>query len=216
MTTVLMKLKDVYFHELFFQTTVIVGACEQLFAETPSTNESEETVWNISPASHGRIGLILSAAANVKKLLSGDELAKKDSNDGLALLRRARTAMLWEALAGLTVTEILNSRVRNSLEHFDDRLDTENLKLQTKQTAPVVYAFNVSMPARDSLGPEPFPLRLYLSTTRKFLNFADEIDIGKIYAEAKAIRRRLVEKGMKEDGGGALVVLDATKLPSPP
>jgi hypothetical protein len=214
LTTILMRLKDIYFHELFFQTSVIINACEQLFAETPSANEEGEPVWNIVPAAHGRIGLILSAAANVKKLLTGDVRAAKDSRPELISLRIARTAMLWEALAGLTITELLDARVRNSLEHFDEWLDAENLRLQTKPATSPVYVFNVSMPARDSMSPEPYPLRLYLSSTRRFLNFSTEIDIGKIYGEAKAIRRRLIEKGMKENAGGALVVLDASKLPS--
>lgn len=127
--TITIRLKDIYFHELFFQATIIRDTCEQIFADTPTTNDKGEPVFHLLPAIHGKIGLVLSAAANIKKLLTGDRERGKDEKPERRRLRLARTAMLWEALAPLTLSEMLDTKVRNSLEHFDEYLDDENLRL---------------------------------------------------------------------------------------
>ncbi|KPW99807.1 MULTISPECIES: hypothetical protein [Pseudomonas syringae group] len=95
--------------------------------------------------------------------------------------------MLSEFLKSLNIKEMLNPKVRNTLEHFD------KANYEVTQSAPQnkLAAYNVVLSHWDAISPRVYPLRLYISSERKFYNMQWDIDIGVIYLEACSILEKL-------------------------
>jgi hypothetical protein len=201
-----MKLEAIYFKELAFRCTEIKEECEEVFAVAVP---SEETPFTILHAVHSSLGLVLTSAANVKKLLDDKRPRDKrfESEDSYKQ-RLARAKMLQTEIDGIDITEMLDVQVRNTLEHFDEYLDTESVRL-SHETVPSGVVFNVGMLDRNRIninGDPPLHIRTYEIGTRKLIHLRGEIDIGKIYDSAVAILKRLLENGRIDEKGSTGVI----------
>jgi len=212
MKTIVAKLKDIYFHELGFQCTAVRDSCEKVFEYPPPPPGERNFV--IEPAKlHVAIGNSLTAAANVKKLLDDKRPRnKRTESAGAYELRTARAQMLRAELGGVSLEEILNVSVRNSLEHFDEHLDKENIRLNG-QLVPCVVLYNVGVSHIDNVVFDQGPtlhIRTYETTTRTFSNLGRSIHLGKVHDEAVAILSRLIDtKLIPADGTtGVMSFLD--------
>jgi hypothetical protein len=217
MADILAKLRDIYFHELGFQCTAVRDNCEQAFSFQPL--DTGERTFIVMPAKLAvPIGGALSAAANVKKLIDDKRKRnKKFESENAYRLRLARAHMLLTELDGIPLDEILKLEVRNSLEHFDEYLDRENIRLQDIST-PCVALYNVGLSHEGNVVFEEGPLldiRTYVASTKEFRNLGLSINLGRLCAEAVAILSRLIEN-KRIPADGTTGVMSFVNFPEPP
>ncbi|MBI5809719.1 MAG: hypothetical protein HZB21_00790 [Deltaproteobacteria bacterium] len=208
------KLYKLYLHELWWLSDAIKKKCEKLFSETTSPPPSSVYLIQVNPDLHSLIASILSDAANIKKLIKNQGGKLLGETGTKARLRKERAAMLDSLLSGIELEEILNHKIRNTLEHFDEYLDEANIELSKAAIPPSpMAAYNMIFSSWEVIKPRVYPIRLYISEERKFYNMKWSIDIGKIYKEAKAILSVLNKVPIiaSTDGPGGLMLRLDTK-----
>lgn len=199
------KLCALYYYELFWMSVSIVNKCSKIFemAIVPERGYSIQ----INPEIHSLIASVLSDATNMKRLFVTQSVKLNGENGAKHKLRMARAREILQFLAPLKITEILNSKVRNTLEHFDEYLDDANYSLSKKPMGAGRAAYNVVISHWEVTDPRLFPIRLYVSSERKFYNMKWNVDIGLIFREAQSIVVLIKESGLmgQQDPGGVLV-----------
>jgi hypothetical protein len=205
------SLFSLYFHELGWLTSAIKKNCEAIFAETPIPDEGYYI--KVQPELHALIESVLMNAGHIRKLLHTSEKRYKNESVAVYNLRQKRSKILRETLSGVKLEEILNNKLRNSLEHFDEYLDENIVRLTEKGPPPATHAaYNMVLSHREIFKPQVYPIRLYIAGERKFYNMRFSIDIGKIHAEAAAILKRLHDLGIfpVSGPGGVMIPLRFT------
>ncbi len=199
------KLFAIYIHELFRLADEIKNNCEKIFNDT-KVHEDKKMI-QVSPKVHSNIIYVLINAANLKKLVFTHSDKSKNESKQLYEFRIERSRILRELLDGIEITEIRNNRVRNTLEHFDEYIDKENIKFKNTE-GTLRAAYNMTLTEWDIFNPRLYPIRLYIANERKFYNMGFSIDIGKIYEEAEAIIERLnnLDYIRRLDGPGGLLI----------
>lgn len=204
------KLFSLYFHELRWLAHSIQTKAEKLFEEAKIPDEGY--VIQVNPELHSLIASILSDAANLRKLVVTPHTRLSGETGRQFRLRKARAAALHEVIKGIQLVELLNSKVRNTLEHFDEYLDEANIAVSEAKTPPSpMAAYNMVLSSWDVFMPPVYPVRLYISSERKFYNMKWAVDIDAIHKEASAIVERLAHSdvfGKKESPGGLMMRLD--------
>jgi len=198
------KLFSLYFHELWWLSSGIKKKSENIFLEAKVPDSGY--LMQVSPEVHSLIASILSDAANIKKLLITPSARLNGESAAQARLRKARAGHLANFLKAVELKELLNHKVRNTLEHFDEYLDEANLRLSEVKNPPSpMAAYNMILSHWDVISPRIYPVRVYISSERKFYNMKWSVDIGQIYQEACAILEALGEmpefKAPAEPGG---------------
>lgn len=204
------KLLTLYFHELWWLAHGIKTKADRLFAE--ATVPDTGYVIQVNPELHSVIASLLSDAANLKKLVITPSARLNGESGQQFRLRKARAAVLREAIAGIPLTEMLNAKVRNTLEHFDEYLDEANVTLTTTKNAlSPMAAYNMVLSHWEAFNPRVYPIRVYISSERKFYNMKWSVDLGAMHREATAIVERLALHpafSRTEGPGGLMVRLD--------
>ncbi len=203
------KLFALYIHELWWLSHAIKTKTEKLFTEAtvPETGYALQ----VSPELHSLIASVLSDAANLKKLIVTPS-ARLDGESGSQYrLRKARAEALKKLVVGIPLAELLNAKVRNTLEHFDEYLDEANLAVTNAKTPPSrMAAYNMVLSHWEVFSPRVYPIRVYISSERKFYNMKWSVDLGAMNAEASAIVARLLalpDFSDKEGPGGLMLPL---------
>ena len=216
-------LADVYLWEAFWLADSIVHWCDDVFAKAPPPPPD---YIKIEPELMQLLQSVVSASARLRTLLV--ERPHRDKRNQSALdhavqVRRAR----WigsVVLAGLKLPTIATSGVRNSLEHFDQYIDSEAIRwlrggLPPRKGLPVDMVMSARASTMDLLKAEVL-IRVYVAAERRFVNSDTEIDMAALQAEASAVRERLrpwieakVPKG--EHGGFVVFPGDPPKVPLP-
>ena len=180
------KLFTLYFHELWWLAHSIKTKAEKLFdeAKVPDTGY----VLQVSPELHSLIASLLSDAANLKKLLVTASVRLDQESGRQFRLRKARAAALKELVAKVPLVEMLNAKVRNTLEHFDEYLDEANVSLSQGKAPPSpMAAYNMVISQWEVIDPPVYPIRLYVSAERKFYKMKWSVNIDAIHKEASAL-----------------------------
>lgn len=95
-------------------------------------------------------------------------------------------------MAGIPLAELVNVKIRNSLEHFNEYLDEANLAVSEAKIPPSpMVAYNMILSHWEAFNPRVYPIRVYISSERKFYNMKWSIDLGAMNTEASAIVARL-------------------------
>jgi hypothetical protein len=201
------KLFALYIHELWWLSHAIMTKTEKLFTEAkvPETGY----VLQVSPELHSLIASVLSDAANLKKLIITPSVRLDRESGRQFRLRKARAAALMDLLAGIPLAELINVKVRNTLEHFDEYLDEANLTVSEAITPPsLMAAYNMVLSHWEVFSPRVYPIRVYISSERKFYNMKWSVDLGAMNAEASAIVARLLAlpEFSDKEGPGALML----------
>lgn len=209
------KLFSLYFHELRWLAHSIQTKSEKLFGEAKVPEEGD--VIQVNPELHSLIAAILSDAANLRKLIVTPHTRLGSESGRQFRLRKARAAALRAAIKGIELVELLNSKVRNTLEHFDEYLDEANIAVSEAKAPPSpMAAYNMVLSRMEVFTPPVYPVRLYISSERKFYNMKWSVNIDAMHKEASAVVDRLANSdvfGQMESPGGILVPLaDATPL----
>lgn len=201
------KLSTLYFHELWWLASSLVKKADKLFEET--TIPETGYCFQVSPELHSLIASILSDAANIKKLIVTPSSKLNGESGAQSRLRKERAKLLKEAIASVELKEILNHKVRNTLEHFDEYLDEANVKITKAKNPPSpMAAYNMIFSHWEAVSPEVYPVRLYVSSEKTFYNMKWSVDIGELYNEAQAILSELenVPGLVQQDGPGGLML----------
>lgn len=120
-------------------------------------------------------------------------------------------SLFKDLLSGIDIKEIKESKVRNTIEHFEEYLDNLNIGLESPKSKVkerhASAAYNMTFSDWQVINPEVYPIRLYIAKEKKLYNFEWSVDIGKIYSESLNIIERLKRlKQFKEEGAGGLLV----------
>ncbi|WP_024939882.1 hypothetical protein [Xanthomonas arboricola] len=200
------KLFSLYIYELWWLANGILQKTERIFneAEIPDNGYAIQ----VSPELHSLIASVLSEAANLKKLLVTPSVKLNGESAPQYRLRRARSAVLNQVLDGIQLSELLNAKVRNSLEHFDEYLDEANLTVSEAKNPPApMAAYNMILSHWEAVTPRVYPIRLYISKERKFYNMKVSVDLDAMNKEAATIAARLkTYMGAAEEGAGGLML----------
>jgi hypothetical protein len=180
------KLFTLYFHELWWLAHSIKTKAEKLISE--ATVPETGNVIQVNPDLHSLIASLLSDAANLKKLLITANTRLNGESGRQFRLRKARAAALRELVSKVSLAEILNAKVRNTLEHFDEYLDEANLAVSEAKTPPSpMAAYNMVLSRWEVFSPPVYPIRVYISSERKFYNMKWSVDIDAMHQEASAV-----------------------------
>lgn len=198
-----------YVLELWSLADNVRDQCEKVFAATELL--PNETFLRVSKEVHGLIAALLSNAANIKKLVSTEKLQQNKGETKACFQRRQqRVRVLSELLNGIALDELLKSKIRNTLEHFDEYLDQadELLTVTGHPTATLAMSNMVLSHWEHLAGEKIFPIRVYIASEKRFYNMKWSIDLGKLHAESQMVVDRL--KNHPETnlitGAGALCV----------
>src|SRR5690242_12539426 len=107
------KLKPIYVHELYWLAYQVSRKADAIFARFPSAGRSYAAS---DPDAFELITGLLSDAAKVVELLSPGK-----TPEGLV-----RSQELGALLASVTLVELKNKKLRNTIEHFGEYLDDAN------------------------------------------------------------------------------------------
>jgi hypothetical protein len=198
---------DIYKLEFLRLVSNIALKSEAIFARAPAKQCGNDYLAP-DPELHSIIASLLSDAANAKNLIV-DEIPKSKISKQLASMRQKRARALLEEVKGIELTALLDKKVRNSIEHFDEYLDQANVVLGGKPSTNRLALFNFVLSSRRLFEQydRTFPLRVYIADERVYENFELKIDIGKLYAESVQLRDRLLKSfDGKIDGFGALML----------
>ncbi len=162
----------------------------------------------VNPELHSLIASVLSDAANLKKLLITPSTKLNGESGRQYRLRRGRASALCKLLEGVQLVELLNSKVRNTLEHFDEYLDEANLNISEAKNPPSpMAAYNMVLSSWDVFNPRVYPIRLYISSERKFYNMKWSVDLDAMHKEASSVAERLKNSmGSAGEGPGGLML----------
>lgn len=204
-----MKYNFIYSHELWWLTDAIKKGCEELFQKTPLPEKGYYL--KVDYKIHALINNILSDAANVKKLISIPKHKTKEESSRQFNLHIERSKYLMDKLKGIELSEITSVKLRNTLQHFDEYFDQMNIEASEGKLKQHVMAFyNIVLSHWEAVDINPYPLRVYISSEKKYYNMKAMVNIGMIYKEASSINDLLtneLNKGMETEPGGFIVPL---------
>ncbi|MBS4088687.1 hypothetical protein [Pseudomonas rustica] len=199
------KFCTLYYHELWWLSQSVAEKCEQVFKETEVPEEGY--VIQVDPAIHSVISSLLSDAANIKKLVSTSSVKAGGENGERFRLRKERANELGDFVASLGIKELLNPKVRNTLEHFDEYLDQANYDISKKAEQGRFAVYNMILSHWEAMSPKVYPIRLYVSSEKKFYNMKWSIDLGLLHSEAISIVEKLktIDVFSKNEQGGLMI-----------
>ena len=180
-------LVDLYFAEAWALAASVREQCEQVFELAKSSTESGGSYIAVRPEVHKVIASCLSDAANLKKLIRtsssrGDRETKRAYD-----LRQYRAKMLSALLVNVQFQELTNARLRNTIEHFDEYLDSAVLSLSAKQARKSPWAgYNLVVSSLAVHDPPVHPIRVYSADDRTYHNFRWSINLDQLCREAAA------------------------------
>jgi hypothetical protein len=180
-----------YVLELWLLADNVRDQCEKLFAATQTS--PNETYLRVSKDIHGLIASLLSNAANIKKLLR-TRTSRMDGESKIAhAMRQRRTKALNELLDRIALDGLLDTKIRNTLEHFDEYLDEadELVTVKGHPTATLAMSNMVLSHWQHLASENIFPIRVYIASEKKFYNMKWSIDLGKLHDESQLVVERL-------------------------
>ena len=168
----------------------------------------------LSPDLHAKIAAALLASSNFRKLVRTNQQRGKKESEERFNVRLERAAALAGLFDGLDLKTMLDGKLRNTLEHFDEYLDDLVRSVTAPSEMPRTIAVNIAFSADGAIASAIFPVRLYVTSTCRFSNFDFSIDLKRLRAEAASVIECLLPlPAFQQTGrepGGAIVMLPAT------
>jgi hypothetical protein len=195
---------DLYYHELLWLAHRIKKGCEAIF-EATTKNERGHYI-QVSIPVHEDIEAVCLAAARLKKLVQTPSSKFGHESPAAYRVRQLRARALREVLDSVGLDELLKTKARDSIEHFDEYLDAAYVQVTTGKIPSPWAAYNMTLSDSRTMNPPPYPIRIYLAEERKFQNMRFTIDLGKVHKEASAIVERLASLGTFPSEPGALII----------
>lgn len=189
-----------YLQELFALSSEIVKTFDQIETLVHSRKPGMEGVFTlphapnkyffIQPEVFTKIATIQVHSANIKKILFATPRKKGEAKYKYDYrVKRAEEIQSYFDIE--EISEIRISNVRNSLEHFDERLDNISLRLWngTINKKYHIIASNIIISSEGALYGNPYYLKCYVIDSKIYKNAEQESNIGQLVSEAKYIRK---------------------------
>jgi hypothetical protein len=199
---------SVYVRELYNLAVGIRRKCETIFEKTPPIPVRPDRYISSAPEIHDLIHGVLVGAASVKRMIVTPSTKLKGETKRQFDLRRYRAALLNAALHPTELKEMLDQKVRNSLEHFDEYMDSAVLELSDATRRPSPWAaFNLIISGRDVFQPNIYPIKLYIAEEKVFCNMKWSINLSHLHQEAVALEAALKkhESIADQEGPGGML-----------
>ena len=173
---------SLYLEELYWLTSSIKTNTEKIFQDAKVPEKGY--VIQVNPEIHSLIKSVIDEAAQLKNMLMPRERIGGESEEERRF-RKERGALLTSLFNSIDVYEILRDDVRNAMEHFDERLDRLSFTVRkNKWKKDQFIAYNLVISDRTVYSKFPNPIRIYVSTEKKFYLFGLVLDLGKIRDES--------------------------------
>jgi hypothetical protein len=209
-------LMSLYSHELYWLAADVDNRARAIMERMRPPRDPDQSYIKVEPELHADIYAMLGSAAKIRALVTERPRRRNQSLKAHQLLCQ-RSRALKKLLQNIELEAILSSEARNSLEHFDERIDeTAEAIVNGKTEFPVHILLDIAAWDRRALetlkgsqtNPELVLLRAYIADEHLFINLSHEIDLAQLHREAQKICGRLQPLiGPTEEGRGAQVVV---------
>jgi hypothetical protein len=151
-------MEGIFVNELFWVLSAIKSNCEKLFeiVKVPETRY----IIQVNLEVHSLIKSIVNDSSHLANLID-PSTKKKDESEEHYKFWKERGEYLRKIFDGIVVEEILQKKLRNSIEHFDEKLDNL-VHLVSKKTKikNQSLAHNMVFSEKAVLQPFPIPVRV--------------------------------------------------------
>jgi hypothetical protein len=151
-------MEGIFVNELFWVLSAIKSNCEKLFeiVKVPETRY----IIQMNLEVHSLIKSIVNDSSHLANLID-PSTKKKDESEEHYKFWKERGEYLRKIFDGIVVEEILQKKLRNSIEHFDEKLDNL-VHLVSKKTKikNQSLAHNMVFSEKAVLQPFPIPVRV--------------------------------------------------------
>lgn len=190
-------IKD-YLQEVFILSDEIINLVEEIDNIVSEKRLGMEDVFNfpdndnffyIEPRIFTKITSAIVHGANLKKILFATPKTKKEAQQKYDY-RVLREYQLKKHFNSDDLSEVKKTMTRNSLEHYDERLDNISLKFwQGKISGKYdVVVNNIVLSSEGALIGNPFYLKCYIIDSQIYKNHETECDLKKLYSEVKLLK----------------------------
>lgn len=220
------QMAHAYVFELYRLAVDAASGCNRVFDAAPPPQD-DSSYLKVDHEISGEIYRVLNCAARLSSLISPRPKRRNQSSAQFAV-QQARIVWLRGLLGEIELRETLRTRVRNSLEHYDEYLDKTALRFsREKIDGRIILPLDMTLGRENTLpldsGDTLFPLRVYLAKERTFVNCGEYIDLNQIAIETGSIVAQLeswysdlpVEGGSGERGS-LIFVLTEKSFDGPP
>lgn len=205
---VLEHMVSLYVNELYWLLHSVKTKSESLFDRCKVPEKGWQIMVDMEAFS--LIKSIVDDSAQVANLISPSP-QRKNEPEAKGVYRIERAKYLRGLIGEKLPAEILRQDVRDSLEHFDERLDrlTHRVSKNIKKKGRAI-AHNMVISEKSAFNPFPYPLRVYISAERVFYSLDWRVNIGRIYQECCSMIENLKStetiKKTEEPGGLLLMI----------
>lgn len=188
----------VYITELYWLARDTREACLRTF-DAAIAPPPESSYIKVDHELHRELYRILNNAARMKALIKSRVKSRNQSASAYEF-QEFRTNWLGRILGGISTSELLHAKVRNTLEHFDEYLDQTAIRSwRGSIPTPTLIPTDMTLGRDGTLeqfdiggtSPTIYPLRVYLAEERVFVNCGERISLQEVADECQAIQTRL-------------------------
>jgi hypothetical protein len=218
-------LAGAYITEAYWLAANVVRRAEAVFRSATTPRKPSESYIKVDHDLTTTLTTLLGQAVRLKALLTERSRNRNQTEvQHETQVRRAR----WlrdELLKGVKIKALLDSNIRNSLEHFDEYLDDVAIRChEATIPRPTSVPLDVSVGRRKTF--ERFPiggkrphvenLRVYVAADKVFVNAGHEINIRALHDEARRIMKRLErlvpkdEEHPEQRGSSVFILTDSS------
>lgn len=178
----------IYLIEVKTLTDFILQNCESIF---DLMSQPEKGMYiKVDPGSQLKINQIIVSIGNIKKMIYPSSIKSKNESKKSFDFRKKRGAILKDLLNIDGNEYFLNLKARNSIEHFDEKIDQVNLNLLNKDSKlmnkPAIL-YNMTISTRSVFFPEPYYLKVYIADEKTAIIDGKELNLENVYKELKKL-----------------------------
>jgi hypothetical protein len=194
------NLMPLFGDEVYRLARAVQTAASRAFDACPEPPPDGSNLLTVKPEIHADLAAAIGHAALLKKLLWPRPEKPTNWSHELWRFHNQRAELLQEPFDGMGLKALKDVSVRNTLEHFDEYLDREVIRVAkgrigAEQVHIITDAVLSSRRLWDTFatprGAATVMLRVFISDERVLLNARREVDIGAIHDECVAIEQRL-------------------------
>lgn len=200
---------DIYLNEIYALTKTIIRDCDMIFSSLSVPETGYLIV--VDYENQNLINSIIVSTANLKKMIDPDTSRRQNETKVVYETRINRGESLSTLLNITGEEQLLNLKVRNSVEHFDEKIDMLALKKKNKNEKLYkkrAILYNMSISSRKVFNPEPYYLKAYIVEEKLAYIDNKKINLEVIKNEASILRDRVIDILKNDNPGGLLTMLN--------
>lgn len=162
------------------------------------------------------INSIIVSAGNIKKLFQPDKARRKNETAVVHDTRIERGKHLESLIELSNIEHLLDIKVRNGIEHFDERIDKLALKQYKKQINNSLVLYNMTISSKDVIKAvlsdktkhlKTYYLKVYVVDERTAYIDNKSLNLAKVKEEAVHLENIVSEILDEKSPGGSMIVI---------